>query len=325
MRTLWVVVNGRRLLAGLCLLFVLLFLAWLPGGIDRWRRARFGVAPGVTLAGQPVGGWWEPEVRELVLTLAEEMRTEPADAAITSSGTIAPSRAGRRVDVDTTVQAVLNAQAGESVEPVFVEVPPAVTEAYFTPVYRGDPSRPRISLAINVDWGADVLPEMLRTLDELHLRVTFFVTGRFARKFPDLVRQMVRAGHELGTHGAEHVHPSLLTNSELDKLIREGARILHDIAGVETNLFAPPYGEVNERIARRAGQLGFRTIMWTIDTVDWTKKSADEIQQRVLSRLENGAIVLAHPMPETVKALSPLAAAVRARGFTFVPVGEILE
>lgn len=324
MRRIWVV-NGRRLLAGLCLAIVVLFLTWLPSGVDHWRRARFGVAAGVTLAGHPVGGWWESEVRELALELAEELRIEPEDAVVTSTGAIAPARAGRRLDVDETVQAVLQARAGESIDPIVVPVLPTVTEAYFTPVYRGDPSRSRMSLAINVDWGADVLPDMLKTLEELNIRVTFFVTGRFARRSPDLVRQMASAGHELGTHGSEHVHPSVLSNSELDKLIVEGAGILHSIAGVETNLFAPPYGEVNDRIARRAGQLGFRTIMWTIDTVDWTKKTAAEIQQRVLSRLENGAIVLAHPMPETVKALRPLVTAVRERGFEIVPVGEILN
>lgn len=320
---IWIV-NGRRLLAVVLAGVFLLFLAWLPFGVDRWNRARHGVAAGVTLSGYPVGGWWENEVRELVLELAEDWRIDPVDAVLTGTGTVVEARPGQRVDVEATVQAVLQARAGQEVSPVLVSVEPAITGAHFSPIYRGDPTRPVVSLAINVDWGADVLRGLLKTLEELQVRATFFVTGRFARRFPELVRAMANAGHELGTHGAEHVHPGVLGDKELDSLILEGAKILHSIAGVEVNLFAPPYGEVNERIARRAALNGFRTIMWTVDTVDWMKKTAAEIQGRVLERVENGAIILMHPMPETVKALPPLVAELRRRGYALLPVGEII-
>lgn len=301
-----------------------LVAAWLPTGVDQWRRARFGVAPGVTLAGLPVGGWWESEVRELAITLAEHLRIEPADAVLTQTGTISPSQMGREMDVDATVRAVLAAAPGQRIEPVLLTVPPLLTERRFTPIRQGNPARPWVSLTINIDWGEEVLPALLSTLERLGVRATFFPTGTWAKKHPNLVRALSRAGHEIGTHGARHDHLMGLSDSQLDSLIQEGARTITEITGLPVHLFAPPYGEVDARIARRAGQLGFYTIMWSADSLDWMGKSAEQIVSRVLGKIDRGGIVLLHPKPETVKALPTLVAELRRRGYELVTVGTQL-
>jgi len=193
------------------------------------------------------------------------------------------------------------------------------------PVYRGDPSKPYVSFAINVDWGQEVLPAMFDVLRDHDVKGTFFVTGRWARLYPDLVRQMVQAGHEVANHGMQHHHPKELGDWELTMLLLENHRLLTSLVGKPALLFAPPYGEVDRRIVQTARNLGYRTVMWTIDTIDWQEPSVETTMQRVLSKVQNGAIVLMHPKPNTVKALPGIIEGLRRQNFQIVPVGKLLE
>ncbi|HEY8416996.1 MAG TPA: polysaccharide deacetylase family protein, partial [Limnochordales bacterium] len=152
------------------------------------------------------------------------------------------------------------------------------------PVYSVPVRERLVSFAVNVDWGDEYLPGMLSVLAEREVHVTFFPTGRWAAARPDLVRQMVEGGHELGNHGYRHDHPKALTDQQLAELIVRNRELLAELAGVETALFAPPYGELDPRIVRIAADTGHWTIMWTVDTVDWRRPPPEAIVQRVLSR-----------------------------------------
>ena len=198
-------------------------------------------------------------------------------------------------------------------------------EASSEPVYRGDPAKRFMSLIINVDWGQEVLPEMLAVLQEHDVHVTFFVTGRWARLNPELLRQMAQAGHEVANHGMKHDHPLKLSDWELTMHILENHKLLTEIVGNPMQLYAPPYGEVDRRIAATVKNLGFRTIMWTIDTIDWQEPSVETTITRVLDKAQNGAMVLMHPKPNTVKALPRIIEGRRQKGFRLVPVGELLD
>lgn len=193
------------------------------------------------------------------------------------------------------------------------------------PVYRGNPHVPLMSLTINVDWGQEVLPEMLEVLQEKETKVTFFVTGRWAKQYPEMVKRFAADGHEVGNHGMKHAHPRSLSDWDLAQLIVENEKLLQEIIGECPRLFAPPYGEVDERVAVTAAQLGYRTIMWTIDTIDWQNPSVETTVRRVLDRAQNGGIVLMHPKPNTVRALPRIIDGLRRQGYALVTVTELLE
>lgn len=193
------------------------------------------------------------------------------------------------------------------------------------PVYRVPTSRPLVAFAVNVDWGDEVLPAMLEFFDREGIRVTFFPTGRWANRAPELVREMAARGHEVGNHGLAHDHPKALSNEALTRMIQENEQILFALVGEQPRLFAPPYGEVDERIARVAADLGYWTIMWTIDTIDWQRPAPSRIVERVVPRLASGAIILMHPTEPTLQALPQILGAIRAKGFQVVPVGRLIE
>jgi peptidoglycan/xylan/chitin deacetylase (PgdA/CDA1 family) len=140
------------------------------------------------------------------------------------------------------------------------------------------------------------------------------------------VREISREGHEIANHGLYHGHPNKMGRTELQKLIVENARLLDEVTGEPpVKLFAPPYGEFNNEVLAVAGNLGYRTILWTIDTVDWKRPAPEVIIQRVTERIEPGAIILMHPTAPTVEALSPIIKNLKEQGYSFLPVGKLLR
>lgn len=195
------------------------------------------------------------------------------------------------------------------------------------PIYQGSNTEQKVALAINVDWGEDVLPEMLQVLAKENVKATFFVTGRFAEKFPELVQQIAVAGHEIGNHGYKHPHPDQLSVSQNQKDITKGEAILQKLTGEKPMLYAPPYGEHGNTCLQAAEQCGYTTILWTADTVDWEEPapSHDTLVQRVTGdKLTSGAIILMHPKAHTAEALPDIIHTIQAKGYQCVKVSDVL-
>lgn len=193
------------------------------------------------------------------------------------------------------------------------------------PVYRVPTQKPWVAFAVNVDWGDEVLPAMLALFEREGIQVTFFPTGRWANRAPELVRAMAAQGHEVGNHGFTHDHPKALSDQALRQMIQRNEELLFALVGEQPRLFAPPYGEVDGRIARVASELGYWTVMWTIDTIDWQRPPPDVIVRRVVDRIRPGAIILMHPVAETVAALPQMLEKLAAAGYRPMPVGELVR
>lgn len=193
------------------------------------------------------------------------------------------------------------------------------------PIYQGDPDDKSVALTCNVFWGEEYVVPMLEILTEEQVRTTFFIGGTWAKKFPGLVREMTERGHEIGSHGYSHPHPDGLSREANRLEINKAGEILQDITGVKPSLFAPPYGERGAAVLQAAEESGYRTILWSIDTIDWQRPGAEVIINRVLTKAHNGGIVLMHPTEPTVQALPAIIEGLRERGFEMITVGEMLE
>ena len=190
-----------------------------------------------------------------------------------------------------------------------------------------------VALTINVDWGEEFLPGILTALDQGGGRATFFITGRWAKAHPDLVRQIAQQGHQIENHGYSHPHPDRLSVSANLEEIKKAESVLRALTGRKPRFYAPPYGEKGPAGLRAAHQLGYQTVLWTLDTVDWRPESTPElIAQRVLnpgSRFgvkpdKRGAIVLMHPKENTVKALPVILKQLEREGFRCVTLDELI-
>jgi probable sporulation protein (polysaccharide deacetylase family) len=200
-----------------------------------------------------------------------------------------------------------------------------LAENEFEPVTHGNLNKAQVALACNVFWGEEFLPAMLAVLKEEEVKTTFFVGGSWAKKNEVLVKAIVEDGHEIGNHTYSHPHPNNLSSEQNKEQILQTEKLLAEIAGVKTRLYAPPYGEYNKNVLTAAHEIGYTTVMWTIDTIDWQRPSAEVIQRRVLDKLQNGAIILIHPTKPTLEALPGLIKEIKSKGYSVSTVSGILK
>jgi len=191
-----------------------------------------------------------------------------------------------------------------------------------------------MALTINVDWGEEYIPAMLDVLDQRKARATFFVTGRWAKKNPELLKTISSRGHQIENHGYSHPHPDQLSIGANQEEIKKTESIIEGIIGKKTHLYAPPYGEKGASGLQAADALGYQTILWTLDTVDWRANSTPEIiVKRILNPAiqfgikpeKSGAIVLMHPKANTVKALPVILDQLARDGFGFQTLDGLIR
>ncbi len=192
------------------------------------------------------------------------------------------------------------------------------------PVYRGSGEEKKIALTMNVDRGEEFLPSVLDITDDHEARITFFVSGRFAKNFPDIVKEINDRGHELGNHSYSHPYPSKISKDDSLDEIRRAEEIIYKITGKRSKLFSPPHGERPDSVLRAAEEAGHQTIMWSVDTVDWQRPGPAVITDRVLSKAHNGAIVLMHPTGPTLAALPGIIKKLKDDGYELVTVSNLI-
>ncbi|TCO79893.1 polysaccharide deacetylase family protein [Marinisporobacter balticus] len=172
------------------------------------------------------------------------------------------------------------------------------------PIRNGDANMNKMAFTCNVDWGNEEIPKILDILEEKNIKITFFVTGRWALKNPELLKFIYSKGHEIGNHAYSHKMHSKISEKENYDQIKKTEDAIMNALGIKTKYFAPPSGDFNQTTLKVAKNLGYKTILWSVDTVDWRKGSSKEIIiARVMKKPHKGAILLMHPKPATVEAL----------------------
>lgn len=320
-------INRKKIYATLWVMVILTILVGVKLNWDHTARKIFGVKTGVYLEGYNVEGMLPEEVSSLVKKMAVKVNREPQNAGYFSeTGEIIPAKPGKMVMIADTVNQVCLAKPGSKLNLLVAEVPAKISEDFFKPIYHGKPETGRVAFAINVAWGEEYLTEMLKTLEQEKVKATFFFVGTWVKAFPELVKEIAAAGHEIANHGLYHGHPQQMRRDELRKLIVENTELLRSVTGKQpVNLFAPPYGEVNTEIVATAGEMGYRTVMWSVDTVDWKNPGPDLLLRRVLGKIEPGGIILMHPTVSTMKALPRLIQSLREKGLSPGTVSSVLQ
>ena len=199
------------------------------------------------------------------------------------------------------------------------------TEPTINPIYMGDTQEKAVALMFNVDWGDEILPDLLEVLDEEKIVATFFVSGKFAKKFPQLVANIAANGHEIGNHGYSHPHPDKLNVEQNAKEITDTEKVFQETKINSAKIFAPPYGEHGKAVLQAADSLGYKTIMWTLDTIDWQDPTPEVIINRILPKADHGSLILMHPKSCTLQALPQLIKSLREQDYQFKKVTEIIK
>ncbi|MEG0875093.1 MAG: polysaccharide deacetylase family protein [Clostridiales bacterium] len=205
------------------------------------------------------------------------------------------------------------------------DLSPAVGQNSTEPYYEGIKGENQASLCLNVDWGEEYIPEILKILKKEDVKITCFLTGRWCEKNPDMAKEILKSGMEIGNHGLKHKSPNAMNYDENLEDIKESEAIFNRVLSVKTMLFAPAAGEIENQVLDAAKDLGYKTILWSVDTIDWQKPTPEVIVERVDSKIADGSIVLMHPTENTVQALPQMIKNIKGQGLNLVPVSELIS
>lgn len=195
-----------------------------------------------------------------------------------------------------------------------------------SPIYRGS-GQNQVSLMVNVYWGTEYIDDMLAIFDKYDVKITFFVGGSWAASNPEVLQNIVAHGHELGNHGYFHKEHSKLSYEDNVKEIVSCAKTVFEYTGVNMTLFAPPSGDFSSDTLAAARQNGYKTVMWSRDTVDWRDKDSETVFTRATKNTSGGELILMHPTAHTLAALERIVKYFADNDLNIVPVsaniGEI--
>lgn len=184
-----------------------------------------------------------------------------------------------------------------------------------------DPNKPMVALTFD-DGPSNHTGRILELLDQNNAKGTFFLLGIKAEGFPDVVKEMQAAGHEIGNHTYDHKQLTKLNKEQMDKQIANTQKIIKEITGEEPKLLRPTYGSFNGRVREE----NMPIIMWNVDTLDWKSKNADSVYRHVMKQISDGDIILFHDTFEsTEKAIERLLPDLTAKGYQFVTISELFE
>ncbi|MCH5161239.1 MAG: polysaccharide deacetylase family protein [Clostridiales bacterium] len=194
------------------------------------------------------------------------------------------------------------------------------------PIYSVETDEKAVALTFDAAWGADKTLGILETIEAKDAKATFFLVSFWAEKYQDELKKLAASDRiEIGTHSATHPYMSKLSRDKIALELSTSKSLIEGITGRKVELFRPPYGDYSDTVLNVAKEQGLYSIQWDVDSLDWKNLSKEQITSRIVSSCRNGSIVLMHnDGKHTLEALPAIIDGLRAKGFTFKTVGELI-
>lgn len=193
------------------------------------------------------------------------------------------------------------------------------------PIYSVETQEKKIAISFDCAWGVEYTDTLLDVMAKNDVRCTFFAVQFWVEKYPEYVEKIVTAGHEMGTHSRTHPYMSKLSEAQIRDELTTSCSAIERLTGQKVTLFRPPYGDYNNLLIDTCNTMGLYPIQWDVDSLDWKNLSATEIAMRIINGAKNGSIILCHNNGlHTAEALPLIFSTLQNRGFTFVPIGELI-
>ena len=199
------------------------------------------------------------------------------------------------------------------------------SKSYNGVIYAGNETSNKVSLMINVYWGTEYLSDMLDSLKKHNAKATFFVGGTWVQENPELLSRIYKEGHEIGNHGTNHKEHARLSYEQNKIEIQNCHTAVQRVLGIDMDLFMPPGGSYGSKTVESASELGYKTILWTRDTIDWKDQREDIIFSRATNKVQSGDLILMHPTNATRNVLDEIIESIKNQGFELTTVSETLK
>lgn len=195
------------------------------------------------------------------------------------------------------------------------------------PIYSVKTEENKVALSFDAAWGADDTDSLLATLEKHKVKATFFLVGDWVRKYPDEVKRIAAAGHDIGNHSDKHPHMASMTKEQIKDDIAAAHKSTKELLGIDMDLFRPPFGEYDNTVMEALKEMGYYIIQWDVDSLDWKEYGRDNLIDTVLNHknLGNGSIVLMHNNAKyTEDALESIIVGLKEQGYDLVPISELI-
>lgn len=211
------------------------------------------------------------------------------------------------------------------------DVPPCAPKPPVDPkeITIGNTSKKQVALTFDAGGEVASAPTILGILNNRAVHATWFFTGEWAQQYPQVVKGVAQGGYEIANHTMTHPYLTAIADIEICRQLNQADQVISSLSGHATTrpYYRPPYGSRTEHTRQLAASIGYRTVIWTIDTLDWQADSTPErIIQRIMSQLTPGAIILMHAGSSSeAKALDQVITLLQQQGYALVTLSEDLQ
>lgn len=193
------------------------------------------------------------------------------------------------------------------------------------PIYSVECADKKIAVTFDCAWNDDDIDKIITVLNSHSCPATFFVTGDWAERFPEGLKKLYSAGHEIGSHSYNHTLYSTLSKDAIIADMDKCDSIIESVLGFRPNLMRAPSGDYTNNSIFACKETNRFCIQWDVDSLDWKELSEEEMKSRIFDRVQNGSILLFHNgTKQTADALPGILTALKNEGYTFVKVSDLI-
>lgn len=193
---------------------------------------------------------------------------------------------------------------------------------------KGNADEEAIGLTFNISWGEEKVHGILKQLEEHNVQATFFLSGEWAERHPDIVEKISEDGHEIGMLGYRYKSYLDQETDQIRSDLIKAAEVFNKLGYEDVNLLRTPSGHLNKEIIELAEQMNYQVVHWNVNPNDWENPGTEEITDTVMKETENGDIILLHAsdsVKQTENSLKTILPGLKNKGFHFVSVTELIN
>lgn len=203
-------------------------------------------------------------------------------------------------------------------------------------IYKGKSDKKQIVLTFDDGPSPEWTPKVLEELRKCGIKATFFMVGHHVQMYPEVAKMVANEGHEIANHGYAHSVTFYYTPAEIEEEIKYTEHVIREITGYTTKYFRPPKAWMRDYIKKKVKSMGYETVLWSLNSKDWVSFNHKIIVRYLEKSVKNGDIILFHDSGnvfsreggsrnQTVKSVSLLVNRLKAKGYEFVTIEELLN
>ena|GEM_PF-802997 len=256
----------------------------------------------------------------LPITLVRRIQWGTAAVAVTAATFLSACAAATPSSAAVEVVEVIEANEAAPVD--------AKLQPTLRPIYAAKTDQKVVALTFDISWGQIMAPKVLDVLKQENVKATFFLSGPWSKNHVELVKRIQADGHEIESHGQAHVNLNELGREGAAKNIGSAHAILQELVGKGPTYVRPPNGAFDKASVQGAKDMGYATVIWSVDSLDWKNPGVETIIRRSTRLIHPGAIVLMHASDsckQTDQALPTVIRTLRQQGYEFVLLDPLIR